>query len=415
MKYLLTGLILSIFVSALLFKLPQKDSAASPAQLPWWNVQSIDTMKYSRDLAHQWLNDPSADATIDTHVRHIAETGATHVGIATPYDAEFVPILRRWVSAARKYNLGVWFRGNFSGWEGWFEYPRISREQHLDMLRPFILNNPDLFEDRDLFTPCPECENGGPGDPRHTKDVLGFQQFMIDSYTTATQAFRQIGRGVSVGYFSMNYDVAMLVMDRKTTNAVGGIVTIDHYIKNPKQLAADARAIAARSGGRVFIGEFGAPIPDIHGRMTERQQAAWAEEALTQLTQESSVIGINYWTHMGGSTAIWHDDGTPTESVNVLRNAYTPPTIQGIVVNQYDEPIANAKVSTKHKTMQTDKSGQYILPVLSAQELVTVQYKNYPVVEAYMSKDSAENKIIIELTSISWWKKIIDYIVALFI
>src|SRR3989304_760988 len=66
-----------------------------------WPVQAIDTMKYSRDLAREKLNDPSFDAVIDEQVRIIAETGATHVAIATPYDEEFLPFLTRWVSAAR--------------------------------------------------------------------------------------------------------------------------------------------------------------------------------------------------------------------------------------------------------------------------------------------------------------------------
>ncbi|MDP3888564.1 MAG: hypothetical protein Q8Q24_00825, partial [bacterium] len=92
--------------------------------------KSIDTMKYSRDIAREKLNDPSFDKVIDTQVKNIADTGATHVAIATPYDEEFLPILKRWVSSARKYNLKVWFRGNWSGWEGWFDYPKIDRSTH---------------------------------------------------------------------------------------------------------------------------------------------------------------------------------------------------------------------------------------------------------------------------------------------
>lgn len=81
----------------------------------WWAFQSVDTMKHSRDLAREKLHDDSYDAVIDREVRSIADIGATHVAIATPYDEEFVPYLKRWVSAARKYHLAVWFRGNFSG------------------------------------------------------------------------------------------------------------------------------------------------------------------------------------------------------------------------------------------------------------------------------------------------------------
>ena len=46
-------------------------------------------MKYSRDLSREKLKDPSFDVVIDKQVKAIAETGATHVAISTPYDEEF--------------------------------------------------------------------------------------------------------------------------------------------------------------------------------------------------------------------------------------------------------------------------------------------------------------------------------------
>ena len=106
----------------------------------FWSVRSIDTMKYSRDLSRQKLQDPRFDSVIDSQVSAIANTGATHVAIDTPYDPEFLPLLKRWVAAARKYNLHVWFRGNFSGWEQWFGYSKIDRKTHLEKTKePFCL------------------------------------------------------------------------------------------------------------------------------------------------------------------------------------------------------------------------------------------------------------------------------------
>src|SRR5258708_6337361 len=99
-------------------------SATTGAQ--WWPVQSIDTMKYSRDTAGQMLTKPEFDATINSQVSEIAQTGATHIAIATPYDEMFIPFLKRWVKSARAHGLKVWFRGNFSGWEGWYNFPKIT-------------------------------------------------------------------------------------------------------------------------------------------------------------------------------------------------------------------------------------------------------------------------------------------------
>ena len=63
----------------------------------------------------------------------------------------------------------------------------------------------------------------------------------------------------------MNGDVAKLVMDKQTTASMDGIVVIDHYVATPEQLALDIRRIAEGSGGNVVLGEFGVPIPNIHG------------------------------------------------------------------------------------------------------------------------------------------------------
>jgi hypothetical protein len=288
----------------------------------YWNIRSIDTMKYSRDPVREKLNDSSFDKTIDKQMTNIAATGANYVAIGTPYDAEFVPMLKRWVGAARKHNLHVWFRGNFSGWEGWFGYPKIDKASHIIQTEQFVVNNPDIFQDGDIFTSCPECENGAElqsGDP---ESVIAYRSFLILERNTAQRAFSQIGKKVETGYYSMNGDVARAVMDRTTTKALGGIVVVDHYVATPEQLAEDIRDFAQRSGGRVVLGEFGVPIPDINGSMTEDQQALWIDNALKGISGINQLIGVNYWVNNGGSTALWNDDGTPKAAVPVIKRYY---------------------------------------------------------------------------------------------
>jgi len=125
MKKILLFLIITIILLAAatyLSKTPQFD-LFHLFNRQHWDIKSIDTMKYSRDSAQVALHDPKFNEVIDAHVKRIADTGANYVAIDTPYDAEFNPVLKQWVAAARKYHLHVWFRGNFSGWEGWFDYP----------------------------------------------------------------------------------------------------------------------------------------------------------------------------------------------------------------------------------------------------------------------------------------------------
>lgn len=390
----------------------QSSSTALPTP-KWWTVQSVDTMKYSRDLTAEKLEDASFDVVIDEQIRNIAKTGATHVGIATPYDEKFVPMLSRWVAAARKYDIHIWFRGNFSGWEGWFKFPKISRDEHARLTKEFILNHKGLFEDGDMFTACPECENGGPGDPRANGDAEGHRLFLIQEFNIANEAFANIGKRVSPALHSMNYDVAKLIMDKPTTRALGGIVAIDHYVKNPLKLATDVREIAEYSGGNVFLGEFGAPIPDINGKLTDEQQAVWIQDALDSLIAEPTLIGMNYWVNVGGSTELWSEKN-PKPAVATLTSFYTPRHIEGVIMDQNNKPIANAKIKSVHRNTISDASGRFILPIHNSDNTLYVTSSTNAEIETRIDPFATEAKIIIRDPNNTWYKSIIERIISIF-
>lgn len=287
-----------------------------------WKFQSIDTMKNSRDLAREELHDPNFSKEVDRQIADIAATGATHVAIGTPYDDEFLPVIKLWSRTARSHGLKVWFRGNWSGWEQWFGYPKIDRQTHIENTRQFILNNSNLFEDGDIFTSCPECENGEKLELSNNFAVTEYRKFLIQEYQVTKEAFRLIDKDVTANYYSMNADVARKVMDRETTNALDGVVAIDHYVNAPEQFAEDIREIAELSGGQIVLGEIGAPIPDIHGPMNEEAQAEWLAESLRLVAEMPEVEGLNYWVNLGGTTALWHQNKTPKPAVKVLTEYY---------------------------------------------------------------------------------------------
>ncbi len=386
----------------------KSSNTALPAPI-WWTVQSVDTMKYSRDLTAEKLEDASFDAVIDEQVHNIAKTGATHIGIATPYDEKFVPMLSRWVAAARKYNLHIWFRGNFSGWEGWFGFSKISRDEHARLTKQFILNHKNLFEDGDYFTACPECENGGNGDPRMNGDAEGHRLFLIREFNVANEAFASIGKRVSPALHSMNYDVAKLIMDKPTTRALGGIVAIDHYVQSPIKLAKDVREIAEYSGGSVFLGEFGAPIPDIHGKLSDEQQAVWLQDALNGLINEPSLIGLNYWVNVGGSTELWSENSAKP-AVNTLTTFYTPRVIEGKVTDQNNKPIANAKIKSAHRNTVSDASGRFTLPIHSSDNTLYVTSSINSEIKTQIEQNATQVKIIIRNPNSSWLQSFLERI-----
>ena len=343
----------------------------------WWPVQSVDTMKYSRDMARAKLNDASFDAVIETQVSQIADTGATHVAIGTPYDAEFVPFLRRWVDAARRHNLKVWFRGNLAGWERWFGYPAFPLAEHTPRIVQFIEGNPDLFSDGDIFTSCPECENGIFGDPRNTGRTGEYRSFLISEYQAVLQTFSEIGKKVSANYYSANADVARLVFDPATATALDGIVVIDHYVESSEKLCADVSGLAQSSQAQIVLGEFGAPIPDIHGGYSPQKQADWIDASLKCLLDIPAVAGINYWTGVGGSTALWEGNGTPRPGAAILKKYYSPDTLSGIVHDELGRPVSTASVYYHGRKVSSLADGRFSLPFYSDDRALSASAAGY--------------------------------------
>lgn len=379
----------------------------SAVSAPWWQFQAVDTMKYSRDLSGLFLADRVAlKETSETQVAAIADLGATHVAIATPYDEEFLPVLKEWIAAARRHGLKVWFRGNWSGWEEWFDHSPITRAEHLAKTVEFIQKNPDLFENGDFFSACPECENGGPGDPRQTGDIAGHREFLIDEHDAMLVAFRSINKNVQVSMNSMNGDVARAIMDKQTTQALGGVVVIDHYVRTPEQLNKDVTDFAEQTGGRVILGEFGVPIPDIHGAMDQDQQAEWLSRSLTLIAENPNLDGLSYWTNQGGSTALWTEGGEPKKAVGVVKNFFSPRTINGIVVTESGKGISAAMIRTERQEVTSKDKGNFFLPYLSESEVATISAAGYTEREIPVSILEKNSDIILFRDKTGWWDQL---------
>lgn len=383
----------SLFFFAVFLRLFSVTVSAQTPRVTWWKFQSVDTMKYSRDFSNIGL----PDAVIDTQIKNIAATGATHVAVATPYDAEFLPFLTKWVDVARKYRLNVWFRGNWSGWEKWFGYPTINRAEHLQQTIAFINNHTDLFMPGDIFTPCPECENGGPGDPRKNGDIAGFRTFMIQEYQACSNAFAKIGKSVACNFASMNGDVAYQVMDPVTTATMGGLVVIDHYVNTPEQLAKAVQNIAQHSGGRVILGEIGVPIPDINGKLTDQQQSAWLSDALNRLSWLPELEGLNYWVNVGGSTQIWNSSGVASPAVAVLTDYYTRPAYHIRVANIINQPV-QFTVSYRGRTFISDPAGDLSLPIMTGSQTFRITAPTYNPRELSIITGSRLTQIVLDKT-----------------
>jgi hypothetical protein len=295
----------------------------------------------------------------------VATLHPTHMAIGTPYDEEFYPFMKKWVDEARKNKLKVWFRGNVSGWEGWFDYPKMtSVEEHHLKIYEFIRNHPDLFADGDIFTPAPEPEQGLMGDPRKSEAIKqSYLQFLVVSYNNCERAMKEIDVQATCGYFSMNGDIAKDILDKKTVKQIGNVVTIDHYVKDPEKLRNDILFLHEKFDAPIVLGEFGAPIPDIHGDMDEQEQAEYMKLTMIQLLMAKNAIkGVNYWTAFDGTTSLFTTQFATKMAVFEIEKVFNPLAVSGAVKNIFHEPLSNISISTSpFLNTKTDERGNYHL------------------------------------------------------
>jgi hypothetical protein len=416
----LLAIVLAALVAFVWFYHQTKFDYITPPAQHLFAVQSIDTMKDSLDMSDQILADPAAfKSMIDTQMQLIADAGATHVAIDTPYDPQFLPVLELWVASARSHDLSVFFRGNFSGWDGWFNYPPITEAAHEQMLKSFLQNNPNLFQSGDVFTPCTECENGGPGDPRQTGDAAGFNQFLVAEINIAAGAFAEQGKNIAV-YPAMNGDIARQIIMPATVSAFGGTILIDHYVSSAQQFASDIAAIPKQLHANVGLGEFGAPIPDLNGDMTEAQQAGYIDSLLRAMYQNRATIPLaNYWTLTDSSTAIVNDDGALTPAYTIIQNYFKAFNVYGIVYNSLGEDVKGADVSIDGMDYAaTSTDGIYQIFVPRQYTSVTIGAAGYTPITLTMPSNATttmlRQDVYLQPTNPSWWYKMRAYLYTKF-
>jgi hypothetical protein len=381
-KFLLFFIFSIAIFFGLSFFFPKPEVISEEQSEYLWQIRSVDTMKTSRDKARVRLHDVKFDIEIEKELLVIKNLGANYVAIDTPYDDEFLPYLKRWVALTRKIGLKVWFRGNWSNWEGWFDYPKnLTPERHHAKTAEFIETHSDLFEDGDIFDPCPECENAGFWKQPDDNDT--FNEFIRNQRIVLKNSFNKIDKKVYTNVFSIIGGRAKEVLDKKTLNALDNIVTIDHYIKNPSSMTEYVHYFAQNFQTKVLIGEFGAPIPDINGSMNENQQALFVDEVFRELYKnKKNVFGLNYNVLTLGTTKLLNDDGTERQAVEVVKNYFIPGVVKGTVINTLGDQLHNIPVKTGDglNGVITGLQGHYVMSIPASTVDIAIGGNNYKTV-----------------------------------
>ncbi len=303
-----------------------------------WAIQSVDVMKYSKDVV---CNQPS-QATIDNMVQKAVDLGANYVAVSSYYDnpscGSSLTLTQKWVSSIRSHGLKVWFRMKDLKFEGDYSQAKTFNPdgmRHQKLMVDWIANN-NLVQNGDIFTPNAEPQNGGIngvtwcGSPANCQ-FTGKDDFNIwlkQVQTLSDLAFKAKGlASVKVGYYGFDGFVAAGLGNPDwqgqsqlyaSTIAMMGNVAIDHYPETiGHTLAQDLPTIKQAIGATTPI------IISEYGSITSAPATTSITSFMTAAAAEPNIQGFNYWTlGPSGNEALINSDFTNRPGFDVVKSFY---------------------------------------------------------------------------------------------
>lgn len=302
-----------------------------------WTIQSIDVMKYSKDLV---CNPPSI-TMINTLTDRIVTAGANFVAISTPYDnpdcGSAINLTTAWVTSARAKKLHVWHRHMGLAFEGIYGVTKTKNlTAYTQQIVDYITNNADLFQDGDIFTPTPEPDSAGINGVTYCSIICQFSS--IDEYNSWIQStqsavkatFARLNKHVKVGYYGEsgfivwgenNPDwIGRGFLTQKTVDSMDGVIAMDTYPETfGGNMANSLNGAHTRwPNAHLVVGEWGTITSS-----TNDQKIAEVIDTMGA-TERTYVDGINYW-NLGPSGREGLLDATfnPLPAFQTIKDFYT--------------------------------------------------------------------------------------------
>lgn len=320
-----------------------------------WKFNSIDEQVVTKSDA--WNQDATKRNLEFDQLTAI--TGITHVAIAVPY--ENLTKYTSYVAGARAKGLKVFHRSHWNSWEGDNSIPvGLSRQDYLEDTYRFIVANPTLFAEGDLFGMCVEPNNANdngnytfrtPENAGGNFTISKFNEFCKDQVKYANAAFAAIGLERKIYTFPISPSVSLLNLGGQSWTATsgnndglgnsdfityfGGYCSIDHYEADAIRTASEYDTAYNNDldkwalgfpGCKLFIGEFGYHTTT---SVADGEQLGVFDKCLTSIRSKNFIVGFNAWVHMASTTAsLWLDSsGTVVaggrRAVEALRLAFS--------------------------------------------------------------------------------------------
>jgi len=287
-----------------------------------WPVQSIDVMKYSKDV----ICSPPSTSTVDTQLGFIKASGANYVAVSGYYDnpscASDIPLLNKWNTEARAVGLNVWWRMKDLSWEGDYSVTKATSTIvggfHQTNMDNWITANPNLLQKGDILTPFAEVQNGGINGVSYCGGS-GICQFANDTefntfiQTIYTDAQGRVPSGVTVGYWGYDGFIAaglnnpdwqgqsflssttitstgpMSIDDYPSSYGSGGTGTADNFNAHLALFHSTLDGIAGKKIP-ITIGEYGTI-----GATSTADQLFQINLELPMAISDHGTVGFNYW------------------------------------------------------------------------------------------------------------------------
>jgi hypothetical protein len=347
MKHLQLPILISAIFLALLVS---PESSYAQTSLIY---KGVDVMKYTKDTMQGQPSDLAIQNIVSTIVGTI---NPTHISIATPLDhtsAYPTPpsprtaeaFTKKWTDTIHANGKKVIFRGTWSGIEGIYNFPKLvganrfpagtkisaptdGNTTWLGKIYKYIIDNPELFADGDIWAVLPERTEGIFQDSTSFLPHSGagiqtnYTNFFNDLKYVSDAAFSKIGKNVVTGLTANNYTEVASTWLPQSIFDTAGMTVVDHYGSNhtPEEMESDLRKIYALRGKKVFLQEWG---DYWNTSLTSTQRAAYLTsmfQVWQKLANEGILVGYNYWgawpnnlegilTDLGNNTFMVNDRG----------------------------------------------------------------------------------------------------------
>jgi hypothetical protein len=292
-------------------------------------ISSVDVMKYTKDTV---INQPSS-AEIESIVSAITKNiKPKYIAISIPLDdstdyppeskpspGSAIQFQQKWTDTIHAQRVSVIFRGTFSGIEGIYNFPKLvgadrypagtissaatdGNSTWLGKIYKFILDNPDVFADGDIWALLPERTEGIFSDESsflaYDRDIQQtYPQFFLDLNAVSAAAFKKINKKVITGMSANNFsEVKSGWLSPELYNS-SGLIVVDHYgiTHTPQEMESDLTDAYKKYGKPIFLQEWG----DYWNKnLNEPERKVYLQSmyaVFKKLADAKILAGFNYW------------------------------------------------------------------------------------------------------------------------